>query len=126
MKTPKNISKLEWEIMQIIWNMAGEPSVRQVLDKAYRNGEKAYTTVQTVMNNLESKGFLKKEKIGMVNFYKPLFKQDQMINKETVGFVNKVFGGSFMSLANFLLDSDNLSKEEIEDLHRLIEERNKK
>jgi BlaI family penicillinase repressor len=123
---PKNLSKLEWEVMQVIWQIGGKPSVRQVLEKAYANGAKAYTTIQTVMNNLEVKSYLKKEKIGMVNFYKPLHKQDEMVNTETIGFVNKVFGGSFMSLANFLVDSDNLSQEEIDDLKQLIEERTKK
>jgi len=127
MKTmPKNLSKLEWEIMQVIWKMGGKPSVREVLTKAYSKGEKAYTTVQTVMNNLETKGYLKKEKTGMVNFYAPIHRLDEMVNSETKGFVNKVFGGSFMSLANFLIDSDKLSAEEIEDLQNLIQERKNK
>ena len=126
MNIPKNISKLEWEIMQVIWEMGGKPTVRQVLENAYPNGEKAYTTVQTVMNNLEAKGFLRKEKVGMVNFYTPLFKQDELVENETLGFVNKVFDGSFMSLANFLIGSDNLSPKEIEDLKKLIDERAKR
>ena len=99
--------------MEIIWDLRKNPSVREVLETAYSDGEKAYTTVQTVMNNLEIKGFLIKEKIGMVNFYKPIKKRKDMLNKETKHFVQRVFGGSFHNLANYLIDSDALSQEEI-------------
>jgi len=118
----KNPSPLEWEIMNVIWDSGKNPSVREVLETAYPNGEKAYTTVQTVMNNLESKGFLTKEKIGLVNFYKPLKKRKDLLKKETSKFVENVFGGSFQALASYIVASDSLSNEEIADLKKLISE----
>jgi len=118
----KNPSPLEWEIMNVIWDSGKNPSVREVLEAAYPNGEKAYTTVQTVMNNLESKGFLTKEKIGLVNFYKPLKKRKDLLKKETSKFVENVFGGSFQALASYIVASDSLSNEEIADLKKLISE----
>ena len=129
MKKKFNLSALEWEIMEVVWRIGGAPSVRQVLETAYPKGEKAYTTVQTVMNNLENKGFLKKEKIGLVNFYQPQKKKDDIVLKETSNFVHKVFNGSFQSLANYIISSDSLSDEEILDLKKIINdherERNK-
>jgi len=118
----KNPSPLEWEIMNVIWDSGKNPSVREVLETAYPNGEKAYTTVQTVMNNLESKGFLTKEKIGLVNFYKPLKKRKDLLKKETSKFVENVFGGSFQALASYTVASDSLSNDEIADLKKLISE----
>jgi len=115
-----NLSALEWEIMEVIWQIGGTPSVRQVLETVYPNGEKAYTTVQTVMNNLENKGFLKKEKIGLVNFYHPQKKKDDIVLKETSNFVHKVFNGSFQALANYIVTSNSLSEEEIADLKNMI------
>ena len=120
-KSKLDLSPLEWEIMEIIWDFKHNPSVRDVLDTAYPNKEKAYTTVQTVMNNLEIKGFLTKEKIGLVNFYKPTKKRKEMLSKETSHFVQRVFGGSFHCLANYLIDSDTLTSEEIDDLKKLID-----
>ena len=122
MKKKHNLSALEWEIMEVIWRIGGVPSVRQVLETAYPNGEKAYTTVQTVMNNLENKGFLKKEKIGLVNFYKPLRGKEEIVSKETGNFVHKVFNGSFQALANYIIASDSLSDEEIADLRKMIDD----
>lgn len=124
-KTKKRLSPLEWEVMNTIWALRKNPSVREVLEKAYPSGEKAYTTVQTVMNNLEVKGFLEKNKIGLVNFYKPLRKRNELLKKETANFVDKTFGGSFQRLASYLIDSGTLSAEEIADLKRVIREREK-
>ena len=117
------LSELEWEVMDVIWKLGGKPSVRDVLSRAYPNGEKAYTTVQTVMNNLERKGYLFKEKENLVNHYYPAKKRPDTIQRETVRFVSRVFGGSFHALANFLIDSDSLSDEEIIELRKLLEEK---
>ena len=119
------LSPLEWEIMGVIWSLGGRPSVREVLDAAYPGGEKAYTTVQTVMNNLEGKGYLKKEKIGLVNFYRPLRRRGDLVRKEMDRFVDRVFAGSFGALADYLVQSDALDDEKLAELRRMLEEREK-
>ena len=125
MKKPKHLTALEWEIMNVIWQSDRFPvTVRQVLERAYPNGEKAYTTVQTIMTNLTEKGLLKREKIGPVNVYNPAISADTAQKKETFRFVEKVFNGSFFSLANFLLSSGRLSREELEQLKNMLEQSN--
>jgi len=119
------LTPLEWEVMNIIWKLGGKPTVRQVLNEGYPNREKAYTTIQTVMNNIVIKRFLKRKKTGLVNFYSPAVKREDMIVGETNTLVNKAFGGSFLALANYLIDSDTLSQEEIADLKRLIKQKEK-
>ena len=125
-KNSKKLSPLEWEIMNVIWEQEEDVSVRDVLSIAYPQGEKAYTTVQTVMKNLEEKGFLAKVKIGLVNFYHPLQKKEKIIKSETRGFVNRVYNGSFRALANYIVDSDSLTLDEIENLKQLIHQKEDK
>ena len=91
----------------------------------YPNGEKAYTTVQTVMNKLVEKGFLKREKIGLVNFYSAYNNQSSSIKNETKSFVKQVFNGSFISLANYLIQSGTLNNDEINELKKIISENEK-
>lgn len=120
------MSTLEWEIMNVIWDLGGSPSVRDVLEYKYPEGQKAYTTVQTVMNNIVQKGYLKKKKVGMVNFYTPTRERGATLKKETSFIASKVFGGSVPAMASFLLKSSKLSLEEIDDLKKLIDEKEKK
>jgi len=117
------LTPVEWEIMGAIWELKGSPSVRDVLEHAFPNGEKAYTTVQTVMNILEKKGLLKRKKQGLVNFYKPTKTRDQMINSEMSHLVSRMFSGSIPAVANYLIKSGDLSLKEIEKIKKLLEKK---
>lgn len=120
MRNKNYLTPLEWEVIDVIWKLGGSPSVREVIAEGFPSGEKAYTTVQTIMNNMEVKGFLNKKKIGLVNFYTPLVQRRDMLEGETRSFVKKVFGGSFLELANYLMNSGSLSRAEIENLKQMI------
>ena len=118
-----NIEKLtpaEWEIMETIWQLSGAPSVRDVLEKAFPHGQKAYTTVQTIMNILEKKGLLKRKKQGLVNFYKPIKSREQMVKVEMSQLVSRMFKGSMPAFANYLFNSENLTLNEIEKIKKLL------
>ena len=124
-KSKNYLTPLEWEVMNFIWKLGGRPTVRHVLDEGYPKREKAYTTIQTVMNNIVKKKFLKRKKSGVKNYYIPTIKREDMMGGETNTLVNKVFGGSFLALANYLIDSNALSQEEIAELKRLLKQREK-
>ncbi|KPK96273.1 hypothetical protein AMJ80_00915 [bacterium SM23_31] len=119
------LSPFEWELMNIIWDMKETPTVKHVLKIGYPNGEKAYTTVQTIMNILVDKGFLRKEKFGPINIYKPLRKREEAVKKETSIFVDKVFDGSFQKMASFMFGSRDLTDEEIVHVKKLIRQKEK-
>jgi BlaI family transcriptional regulator, penicillinase repressor len=117
------LTPAEWEIMEAVWSIGGAPSVRDVLDHAYVNGEKAYTTVQTLMNLLEKKGLLTIEKIGLVNFYTPTRVRSEMVRTETQSLISRVFHGSAPALANFLIDQEELNFEDIQKIKKLLNEK---
>jgi BlaI family penicillinase repressor len=117
------LTPAEWEIMDSIWALAGAPSVREVMEHAYPNGEKAYTTVQTLMNLLEKKGLLTRKKIGLVNFYKPTRAREEMVRKETRTLISRLFHDSAPALANFLIDQENLSLEDIGNIKKLLDKK---
>lgn len=123
MKRKTGLTAVEWEIMEAIWALEGSPSVRDVLEHAFPKHEKAYTTVQTIMNNLVGKGYLRSEKTGMVNFYTPLKTRRQVVRRETSNLVYRVFHGSVPALASHLLRSEDLTLEEIKEIREMLEER---
>jgi len=121
----KKLTPAEWEIMDAVWNLGASPSVRDVLEYAYPNGEKAYTTVQTLMNLLEKKGLLTRKKIGLVNFYTATRQREEMIASETRHLISRVFRGSALALANFLIAEENLSLDDIQNIKSLLKEKEK-
>jgi len=123
MSNTEKLTPAEWEIMETIWQLGGAPSVRKVLEKAFPDGQKAYTTVQTIMNILEKKGLLKRKKQGLVNFYKPAKSREQMVKFEMSQLVSRMFKGSIPAFANYLINSEDLTLKEIEKIKSLLGEK---
>jgi predicted transcriptional regulator len=77
---PKNLPglyELEAEIMEEVWRL-GETSVRDVQEALNARSEKtrAYTTVMTVMQRLDAKGFLRRRREGRTDFYQAEISRD--------------------------------------------------
>ncbi len=125
MAKKRRLAEVEWEVMDGVWKFNRQVTVRNVLDYVYPNGEKAYTTVQTIMNILAEKGVLDREKIGPVNVYRPTVSREEVARAETRTLVSRMFEGSFGSLATYLVDSGELSQKELDELRVLIEEKEK-
>jgi len=123
MSSKIKLTPVEWEIMEAIWSIQGSPSIRDVLEYAYPNGEKAYTSVQTIMNILEKKGLLKKKKIGLVYFYKPLITRKNVIKHEISNFTSRIFNGSVTALTNFIVNHEDISLEELSEIKKLIDKK---
>ena len=125
MAAKKRLSEAEWEVMDGVWHLDRQVTVRDVVDYLYPNGEKAYTTVQTIMNILFEKGVLNRQKIGPVNVYTPALSREDVAQDETRTLVSRMFEGSFGALAAYLVDSGELSRKELDELRALIEAREK-
>jgi len=119
------LTPVEWEIMEAVWELGGTPSVREVLEHAFPKGEKAYTTVQTILNTLERKGMLARKKVGLVNFYRPTRSRDEMVRSEMTSIVTRVFGGSIPAIAHSLLSLKKLDAEEIHEIKALVARKEK-
>jgi BlaI family penicillinase repressor len=122
MKNKIVLSDLEWQIMQILWER-GVMSIKEVWQTLFPDGSKAYTTIQTYMDRMTGKRLLKKQKIGMVNFYHAGLTKRTLLKQATENLVSKAFDGSFFSLAAYLVESPDLSKDELERIKALIKKK---
>ncbi|MDZ7331410.1 MAG: BlaI/MecI/CopY family transcriptional regulator [candidate division KSB1 bacterium] len=122
MKNQMNLSELEWQIMQVLWQK-GVMSVREVWETLFPEAEKAYTTVQTYMDRMVEKGLLRKQKLGLVNYYHAAVDKNFLRQNATEYLVSQAFEGSFFRLAAFLLESTKLSQEELDQIKQLIRAR---
>ena len=123
MTKPEKLTPAEWEIMDVIWKLGGLQSVRQVIEHAYPDGEKAYTTVQTIMNILVKKGVLVSEKIGLVNYYRPVKVRGQVVDAELSNMARRIFQGSIPAMTNYLINMKDLSRDEIQAIKSVLAEK---
>ena len=123
----------ELEIMKAIWSrgQARGPrdadvasrgvTVREVHDALRTRRDVAYTTVQTMMNILETKGHLKKEPGDKAQVYVPVRPQQALVQSMVREFVDRVFDGSARPLLVHLLKEKGLTERERKELQRLLE-----
>jgi BlaI family penicillinase repressor len=114
----------ELEIMKEIWPL-GRATVRDVYDALRERRSIAYTSVQTMMNVLETKGHLRKEPGEKAQVYVPTRPQQQVVRGMVREFVNRVFDGSARPLLVHLVKEKGLTERERRELQRLLDEESK-
>lgn len=117
----KPLGPLELVIMRVVWRL-NEATVRNVYEVLLRERKIAYTTVMTVMNKLEKKGYLKKVQQNRAYLYHPSKPQDQVIRSMVQEFVTRVFNGSARPLLVHLVKDRKLSEKDLREISRLMEE----
>lgn len=115
MERKATVSDAELEILEALWS-AGRAlnanEIRGILNQS-RNWER--TTVLTFINRLLKKGVIDQEK-REVYYYTPRIGREEYVKEETKNFLKKFFGGSSKNLAAALVNSEDLTKEDIEEL----------
>jgi predicted transcriptional regulator len=118
--SPKNtLTTQELEIMKVVWKL-GPATVRQVYEDLREQRQIAYTTVMTMMNILETKGFLKKRSGDKAFVYTPSKPQKQVIGAMVREFVDRVFNGATEPLLLHLVSEKRLKPKELSEVERLI------
>ena len=113
-------TKAELEILQVLWEF-GPSTVRFVNDKLNEQREVNYTSTLKQMQILTEKGILKRDESQMKHIYIPVEAESKTKNQMLDKFVNTLYKGSASSLVMQLLGNDKTSKEDIEEIKRLLE-----
>jgi BlaI family penicillinase repressor len=122
MKTKtKTLTEQELEIMKVIWERPAS-TVRDVYEALHERKSVAYTTVMTMMNILESKGHLVKRAEGRAYVYEPAQARTQVISSMVQEFLDRVFNGAAQPLLLNLVQERKLSKDDLDEISRVIEE----
>ena len=105
--------------MKIVW-IAGASTVRGVYESLLERRKIAYTTVMTMMNILEQKGYLKKTQKDRAYVYQATRPQKQVIRGMVREFVDRVFNGSAEPLLLHLVEDRRLSEEDLREIRRIM------
>ena len=101
---------LELEIMQVLWQ-AGPCTVAEVQPKL--QVELAYTTVQTMLNVLLRKKKVKRVQEGRAYRYRPAVSRERASGSALSDLVTRMFGGSSEALLMAMVDTRQISAEEL-------------
>lgn len=105
--------------MEVLWQQPGS-TVNDVVKKLEHTGW-SYSTIKTMLKRLVDKGFAEVDKTVTNSFkYKAVIEEKDHKVKETKKFLQRVFDGSICMFVSTLAKESNLTKEEEEELMRII------
>ncbi len=119
----------ELEIMQAIWLLEAEGEKFITASLAMKRCPSLQrlklTTVLTLINRLQVKGFVKVQKIGHSNGYIPLISSEEYRQFAYGDFLEKVYLSDKMELVSALLTTEDFTKEELTEIKALIKKAEK-
>ena len=115
------ITEAERLVMEALWDESplGADEVAERLADAQRWQE---ATVKTLLNRLLRKRAIAAEKDGRRYLYRPLLQREEYVLTESTSLLDRLFGGRVAPLVQQFSERRRLSKRDIAELRRLIEE----
>ncbi len=110
----------ELEILRVLWDR-GEATVRDVHEELSKTKDAGYTTTLKLMQIMHEKGMVKRDESSKTHKYTPLISREKT-QKQFVGkMIDTLFQGSSSQLVMQALGNHKASKEELDEIQKLID-----
>ena len=117
------LGDLQLRIMQVLWD-SGPAAVAEVQERL--GGQPlAYTTVATMLRKMEDRGLVRHEEARRRFIYEAAITAEEVTRSMADDLVDRLFEGSLSQAVSHLLDSREVSRRELAELERLIQQRKK-
>ncbi len=119
-----NLSDAEWKIMNLLWERA--PRTIMELTNALKP-ETGWTkhTVISFLKRMEEKKAVHYEEGEKAKLYYPDLEREEAALQETEDFLDRVFQGKMGMMLNTMVQQRALSREELEELHKILDQAEK-
>ena len=116
----QDVTEAELSVLQVIWDR-GASTIRQLSDILYpAGGTSRYATVQKLLERLETKGFVSRDRAESVHRFEAAIGRDELIGRRLRAVAETLCGGSLTPLLSHLVRADSLSDADRRTLRALI------
>lgn len=120
MQKQQRISEAEWQVMEVLWSH-GPCATAQVLGHL-PGGKWSRNTVHTFLTRLEGKGAVTSEMGEHGRIFTAVISRESCRREENRSFLQRVYHGSVGAMMKNFLQEEQLSREEIDQLRKLLDE----
>lgn len=122
MKKPP-LANAELAVMDLLWQQE-RLTARQIREQLYPDANKAqHGTVQRLLQRLEDKGFVERDRGLPVHFFSALISREAYACAQLESLADKLTGGSLAPLITHLVEGKKISRKEIERLRKILDGR---
>ena len=123
-KSRPELTEAEWAIIKAVWET--EPcTAPDIQQKLRRETAWTYSTVRTLMDRMVVKGLLTAEKVGHLTTYRSAVTRRQAQRGELFYALRHAFNGALTPMVQCLLETSELSPDELAELESLIKAKKK-
>jgi predicted transcriptional regulator len=122
-ETPQSpVRGAELEVLKVLWEH-GPGTVREVNARLQEQGRSwAYTTVQTMLQRLEAKGYVRSDKSGPAHVFEAAVSRDRLLNQRLRDLAEQFCDGTASPLVLALVEGTRFTPEEIQQLRQLLDQ----
>ena len=121
--TDPTFTRLELRILEALW-AHGKASIREI-QEAFPPPRPAYTTIQTTVYRLEAKGAVRRaRKVSNAHIFEPIIKRE-VARQGLLNQILSFFGGRAQPMMAQLAEAGKLTRDDVRELEKLIEQRDR-
>src|SRR5712692_11438076 len=112
------LTKLELQILEALWAQ-GKASIREI-QEAFPEPRPAYTTIQTTVYRLESKGAVRRvRKISNAHIFEPVVARE-VARGRLLDDILGLFGGKAQPMMAQLVEAGKITLDDVRELEQLV------
>ncbi len=115
------VSEAELEVLKVLWERSSG-TVREINALLQKQGRRwAYTTVQTLLQRLESKGHVRSDKSGSAHVYQAAVSREDLLGRRLRELADQFCDGTASPLLLALIGDSQLTADDIKQLRQLLD-----
>ena len=122
MKKLGRLSDVEMEVMQTIWGLSTPVTVAQLVGIYKETKGWKTSTLSTLLERIISKGFLRKEMKGKVNYYSIVATLEDYQKQEGRNILSALYDGSIKNFMAALVEGGSITDTEVRELQEWFQE----
>ena len=116
---PVQCTEAEWKIMEVLWDQ--NPRTMAEITKTLEptTGWTRHTVI-TLLKRMQDKGSVAIDDSGAVKLYTPKISREEASTDQTKRLLSRVFHGKASLLVHHLVESGEISREEMQELFEIM------
>lgn len=114
------ITESEQIILNLLWEKEGL-SIQQIVEALEGDTGWSRHAVISFLKKMENKGTVRYEEQGRTKYYYAVAERDEVVMESARSVLNKFFGGKLGLMVSYMADANQLTKEDVEELHTLLD-----
>jgi predicted transcriptional regulator len=121
-----DVTEAELALLQALWE-SGPATIRQLVERVYaQEGTSVYATVQKLLDRLETKGCVRRNRKETVHVFEAAIDRSDLIGRRLRAVADALCGGSITPLLTHLVEGGELTARDRKELRALIDRLDRK